>query len=155
MHVDTLPSNLPPTQFTWYTRSEHLRPVYFRYLVHFRLFSFKQGPSSAAASTNVKGIIKSISNNNTQTVSSELGISLVCLVRRLHVHHKGFWSWRIVTHVTIVQNFWLPLFWLCIPFEFMWNNISSSDKIQRGLQYFFFSFFSFSFFFFFATDFDK
>ena len=36
----TLPSSMPPTQFTRHFRREYQRPVYFRYLVHFLLFSF-------------------------------------------------------------------------------------------------------------------
>ena len=48
MHVGTLPSSIPPTQFTRRFRREHLRLVYFRFQVHLRLFSFNQGSTSAA-----------------------------------------------------------------------------------------------------------
>ena len=62
MHVDVLPFSMPPTQITWHFCQEHLGPVYFRYQVHFLLFSFNQGPTSAATSTEVKEVFKSISS---------------------------------------------------------------------------------------------
>ena len=65
MHVDTPPSSMPPSQFTWYFHREHLLTVYFRYQMHFLLFLFNLGPTSAAESTDVKGVFKSISNTNT------------------------------------------------------------------------------------------
>ena len=49
--------SMSPTQFTWYFRREHQRPVYFRYYVHFLL---DQGPNSVPTSMDVKGIFRSI-----------------------------------------------------------------------------------------------
>ena len=40
MPVITLPSSMPPKQCIRHSLREHLRPVYFRYQVHFRLFLF-------------------------------------------------------------------------------------------------------------------
>ena len=45
----------------WHFQREHQHPVYFRYLVHILLFCF-QYLTSAAASIDVKGVFKSISN---------------------------------------------------------------------------------------------
>ena len=56
VHMNTLSSNVPIRRFTLHFRHEHLRPVYFRYQVHFLLFSFNLGMTSAAASTDVKRI---------------------------------------------------------------------------------------------------
>ena len=69
IHVITLPSSMPPNQFTRPFTQEHQHLVYFRYQVHFLLFSFNQGPTSTTASTDVKGIFKSISNTSRSTLT--------------------------------------------------------------------------------------
>ena len=55
--------NIPFTQFIRHFHWEQLRPVYFRYQVHFLLFSFNQGRTATDALTDVKGVFKSIFNN--------------------------------------------------------------------------------------------
>ena len=69
-------NSLPPTQCTrkrfllaWYPHNlrgisteNAMHLVYFRHLVHFQLFSFNEGPTFPASSTDVKGLFKSISN---------------------------------------------------------------------------------------------
>ena len=66
MHINTLPSSVVPTQFIWHFFWKHLHPVYFRYQVHFLLFSFNQNSTSTVVSTNVKEVFKSVSNSHTK-----------------------------------------------------------------------------------------
>ena len=40
LHVKTPISSMPPKQFMWHFRREHLYDVYFRYPVHFLIFLF-------------------------------------------------------------------------------------------------------------------
>ena len=62
IQIDALPSSTPPTQSMRHFRQEYRRSVYFRLQVHFLLFLFNEVPTSDAASTDVKGIFKSIPN---------------------------------------------------------------------------------------------
>ena len=60
----TFHPSMPPTEFPQHFCQDHLCPIYFRYHMHFLLFLFNQGPTSAAVSIDVKGVFKSISNNS-------------------------------------------------------------------------------------------
>ena len=61
MHVNTLPSSMLPTQYTWRFHWGHLRPIYFWYQVYFLLFLFYLSRTYATASRDVKRVFKSIS----------------------------------------------------------------------------------------------
>ena len=62
MHVDMVPNSMEPALFMQHFCQGNLHPIYFRYQVNFLLFLFKQGLTSATASTDIKKIFKSVSN---------------------------------------------------------------------------------------------
>ena len=130
------PTSMPPMQFMWHFRQEHLRPVYFRYSIHFLLFSFKQGPTSTTASWDVQGIFKSKLNTipNLSSLFSRFlgtvlnaptmtGITVTVMFQRFFSSQvqsrylSRFWLsftlilWSVGTaKSTMCQSFWSEIF---------------------------------------------
>ena len=126
----------PPTQLTRFFRHENLRIVYFWYHAITYYFLFHQGPTSAAASTNVKWVFKSISNNVIRMGSILLRVYKFNWKNRVNFNcHKlrifffliistSFLSWNILKSI---------LFFLYNIFSCILDTISMSDIWRQFL----------------------
>ena len=103
-HISSI---LPSTWCTWsfFLLACHTCSVCFRYQVYFLLFLFNQSLTSAAASTDVKEVFKSISNTNI--------ILIVITILKLHCRHRFLWfSQSMYPHHSLLFE-GLPDYILC------------------------------------------